>query len=108
MSLEAVEYVKQAEERVEELRKNKEEKTKAIHLEAKDTIQQKQEQSKKTLAEYRSAREKEYQSKLSRDQENSNQELSREIKQLKETVNKNEETVVNDIVKVVVKRYGNS
>lgn len=108
MSLEAVEYVKQAEERVEELRKSKEEKTEAIHLEAKNAIQQKKELSKEKLAEYRSTKEKEYQNKLSHDQENSNQELSKEIKQLQETVNKNEESVVNDIVKVVVKRYGNS
>lgn len=108
MSLEAVEYVKQAEERIEELRKSKEEKTEAIHLEATNTIQQKKELSKEKLAEYRSTKEKEYQNKLSHDQENSNQELSKEIKQLQETVNENEESVVNDIVKVVVKRYGNS
>ncbi|MBM6613644.1 hypothetical protein JTF06_01900 [Desemzia sp. RIT804] len=108
MGLEAVEYVKQAEEKIEELRKNSQSEARKIVLDAEKTIQHNKDVLEQELKEFEKAEKAKYNTLLAKDQQVIADEVAQETKKIQLVVEKNKDEVVNDILKVVFTRYGNS
>lgn len=108
MGLEAVEYVKQAEEKIEELRKNSQSEAKQIVLDAEKTIQQNKNILEQELKEFEEEEKQKYDTLLATDQQTIADEVALETEKIQQVVEKNKDEVVNELLKVVFTRYGNS
>ena len=108
MGLEAVEYVKQAEEKIEELRKNSQTEAEKIVLGAEKTIQQNKDILEQELKNFEEDEKKKYSTLLAADQQTIANEVAQEKEIIQQVVEKNKDEVVNELLKVVFTRYGNS
>lgn len=108
MGLEAVEYVKQAEEKIEELRKNSQSEAEKIVSEAEKTIQHNREILEQDLKKFEEDEKEKYSTLLATDKQTIADEVAQETKEIQQVVEKNKDEVVNELLKVVFTRYGNS
>lgn len=108
MGLEAVEYVKQAEEKLEELRRNSQAEAKKIVSEAERKAQQNKITLEQELSDFEKSEKEKYHTLLEDDKETLAKEIEQESKKIQQVVEKNKDEVVNELLKVVFKRYGNS
>ncbi|WP_034550515.1 hypothetical protein [Carnobacterium funditum] len=108
MSLETVEYVKEAEERATKLEQDSVVEIKNIKTEEQATIEEQKKELSLELKKYEVEQQKEYDQKVTSIEEDLNKVIAVEVKEMKESVQMNKTNVVNDIVKEVVNRYGNS
>lgn len=108
MSLETVEYVKEAEERAEKLELDSLSEMKNIKAEAQVTIEEHKRKLSSELKDYEFGQQKEYDKKIASIKEEKNKVIAIEVEKMKQSVQMNKTNVVNDIVKEVVNRYGNS
>lgn len=108
MGLEAVEYVKQAEEKIEELRKNSQSEAGKIVSDAEKTIQHNKEILEQDLTKFEEDEKEKYSTLLATDKQTIADEVAQETKEIQQVVEKNKDEVVNEILKVVFTRYGNS
>ena len=108
MSLEAVEYVKQAEEKIEELRRNSQSEATRIISDAEKTIQQNKTILEQELKKFEEDEKEKYNTLLATDKQVLAKEVALETKEIQQVVEKNKNEVVNELLKVVFTRYGNS
>lgn len=108
MGLEAVEYVKQAEEKLEELRRNSQAKAKKIVSEAERKAQQNKITLEQELSDFEESEKEKYHTLLEADKEALAKEIEQESAKIQQVVERNKDEVVNELLKVVFKRYGNS
>lgn len=108
MSLKTVEYVKEAEERAAKLELDSVAEIKDINAEAQVVIKEQEKKLSSELKSYEAGQQKEYDQKITSIREELNKVIAVEVAEMKESVQMNKTKVVNDIVKEVVNRYGNS
>ncbi|MEG0267823.1 MAG: hypothetical protein RR649_03500 [Carnobacterium sp.] len=108
MSLETVEYVKEAEERAAKLELDSLSEMKNIKAEAQVTIEEHKKKLSSDLKDYEFSQQKEYDKKIASIKEEKDKVIAVEVEEMKQSVQMNKTNVVNDIVKEVVNRYGNS
>lgn len=108
MSLETVEYVKEAEERAAKLELDSADEIKAIKVQAQVAIKEQEKKLSSELKSYEAGQQEEYDQKITTIREEINKVIAVEVAEMKESVQMNKTNVVNDIVKEVVNRYGNS
>ena len=108
MSLETVEYVKEAEERAAKLELDSADEIKAIKAQAQLAIKEQKKKLSSELKSYEAGQQKEYDKKITFIREEMNKVIAVEVAEMKKSVQMNKTNVVNDIVKEVVNRYGNS
>lgn len=107
MSLEAVEYVKEAEERAKQIEINGDKKIKDYTKQLQKKIIEEKVQLSNALIEYETNEQQKFDVLLAKDRKVVDDELAVELEQLHEAVKKNEHQVASDIVKEVIGRYGN-
>ncbi|WP_414840095.1 hypothetical protein [Carnobacterium sp. TMP28] len=108
MSLETVEYVKKAEEKAAKLELDSASEIKSIKNEAQEVIEENKKKLSSELKNYEDVQQKEYDKKIASIKEDINKVITVEVGEMKQSVQRNKANVVNDIVKEVVNRYGNS
>ena len=108
MSLETVEYVKEAEERAAKLELDSLSEMKNIKTESQVTIEEHKKKLSSELKDYEFEQQKEYDKKIASIKEEKDKVVAVEVEEMKQSVQMNKTNVVNDIVKEVVNRYGNS
>ncbi|AEB29653.1 hypothetical protein CAR_c09600 [Carnobacterium sp. 17-4] len=108
MSLEAVEYVKEAEERARQVEVNGEKKIQEINQSIKQRIQESNQNMQQELHDYEIKQQDMYRDRLAKEKQTVDQELSIEIKAMLKSVEDKQNSVVDHIVKEVSTHYGNS
>ncbi|MGB6177755.1 hypothetical protein [Carnobacterium sp.] len=108
MSLETVQYVKEAEERAAKLELDSLSEMKNIKAEAQVTIEEHKKRVSLELKDYEFSQQKEYDKKIASIKDEKDKVVAVEVEEMKQSVQMNKTNVVNDIVKEVVNRYGNS
>ncbi|WP_407370461.1 hypothetical protein [Carnobacterium sp.] len=108
MSLEAIEYVKEAEERARQVEINGEKKVQEISQSIKQSIQQNDHKMQQELHDYETKQQDLYRDRLAKEKQTVDQELSIEIKAMLKSVEDKQNSVVDHIVKEVSTHYGNS
>lgn len=108
MSLETVEYVKEAEERAAKLELDSADEIKSIKIQAQVAIKEQEKKLSSELKSYEAGQQEEYDQKITSIREEINKVIAVEVAEMKKSVQMNKANVVNDIVKEVVNRYGNS
>jgi F0F1-type ATP synthase membrane subunit b/b' len=108
MSLETVEYVKKAEEKATKLELDSVSEIKSIKAEVQVVIEENKKKLSSELKDYEDIQQKEYDEKIASIKEDINKVITVEVEEMKQSVQMNKKNVVNDIVKEVVNRYGNS
>ncbi|SEK83198.1 hypothetical protein SAMN04488700_2106 [Carnobacterium iners] len=108
MSLETVEYVKKAEEKAAKLELDSISEIKSIKAEVQVVIEGNKKKLSSELKDYEDIQQKEYDEKITSIKEEINKVITVEVEKMKQSVQMNKKNVVNDIVKEVVNRYGNS
>ncbi|MGB3160397.1 MAG: hypothetical protein WBA84_04025 [Carnobacterium sp.] len=108
MSLETVQYVKEAEERAAKLELDSLSEMKNIKAEAQVTIEEHKKRVSLELKDYEFSQQKEYDKKIASIKDEKDKVVAVEVEEMKQSVQMNKTKVVNDIVKEVVNRYGNS
>lgn len=108
MNREAINYVKEAEARVEQLRARAEEDIKEIELRNAEEIQAKKVESAKEIEAYRLEKEAKVKQILESDQLAFQEEVSNESKQYEHAYEDKKGTLANRIAEEVLHRYGNS
>ncbi|MER2225673.1 MAG: hypothetical protein ABS916_01345 [Carnobacterium sp.] len=108
MSLEAVEYVKEAEERARQVEINGEKKVQEINQSIKQRIQESNQNMQQELYDYETNQQDLYRNRLAKEKQTVDQELSIEIEAMLKLVENKQNSVVDHIVKEVSTHYGNS
>lgn len=108
MSLEAIEYVKEAEERARQVEINGEKKVQEISQSIKKSIQENDQKMQQELHDYETNQQDLYRNRLAKEKQTVDQELSIEIKAMLKSVEDKQNSVVDHIVKEVSTHYGNS
>ena len=108
MSLEAIEYVKEAEERARQVEINGEKKVQEISQSIKQSIQENDHKMQQELHDYETNQQELYRNRLAKEKQTVDQELSIEIKAMLKSVEDKQNSVVDHIVKEVSTHYGNS
>lgn len=108
MSLEAVEYVKEAEERAKKIVINGNEKITEIIKESKNKIVENQEIMKQELINYELDQQEVFNAQLDSEKQKIDAELSVEVEAMLKSVEKKKQNVIDGIVKEVINHYGNS
>lgn len=108
MSIEAIQYVKEAEERAEQLERDSEAEIKRIKSITEETMADHKSRLSSKLAEYEKEQQKMYDQKMAHIKKQVDEEISAEAAELSHSVEVHEADAVNDIVKEVIHRYGNS
>ncbi|MEG0498237.1 MAG: hypothetical protein RR541_09610, partial [Carnobacterium sp.] len=81
---------------------------KNIKAEAQVTIEEHKKKLSSDLKDYEFSQQKEYDKKIASIKEEKDKVIAVEVEEMKQSVQMNKTNVVNDIVKEVVNRYGNS
>lgn len=108
MSLEAIEYVKEAEERARKIETNGEEKIQEINQSIKEKIKENGQNMQQELHDYEASQQAIYRDRLAKEKQAVDQELSIEVKVMLKSVESKQNSVVDHIVKEVSTHYGNS
>lgn len=107
MSLEAVEYVKEAEERAKQIEINGDNKIKDTTQQLQKRIDEEKTLLSNELIEYETKEQQKYDALLAKEKEAIDNEVTIELETLRVNVKKYENQVASDIVKEVIDRYGN-
>lgn len=108
MSVEVIEYVKEAEERARQIEVNGEKKIQEISQSTNEEIKKNDQKMQQELNDYESNQQESYRERLAKDKQAVDQELSIEIKAMLKSVEDKQNSVVDHIVKEVSTHYGNS
>lgn len=108
MNREAINYVKDAEAKVEELRAKADEEIKKIAEHKKTEIQKLKSQTEKELEAFRNERHKETVEALQKDKEVFDRNVSEETERFNQAYEDKKESLANRIAEEVLRRYGNS
>lgn len=108
MSLEAIEYVKEAEERARQIETNGEKKIREINQSIKEEIKKNDQNMQQELYDYEASQQVIYRDRLAKEKQAVDQELSIEIDAMLKSVENKQASVVDHIVKEVSTHYGNS
>ncbi|AGY81516.1 hypothetical protein [Carnobacterium inhibens] len=108
MSLEAIEYVKEAEERARQVEINGEKKVQEISQSIKKSIRENDQKMQQELHDYEINQQDMYRDRLAKEKQTVDQELSIEVKAMLKSVEDKQNSVVDHIVKEVSTHYGNS
>ncbi|ALV20926.1 MAG: hypothetical protein RR548_01810 [Carnobacterium sp.] len=108
MSIEAIQYVQEAEERAGKLETDSDAEVKRIKELTEETMADHQSRLSSKLAEYEKEQQKRYDQEIEHIKKQVDEEISAKAAELDHSAKVNETDVVNDIVKEVIHRYGNS
>lgn len=108
MSLEAVEYVKEAEERAKQIEINGDKKIQEISQTIKQKVSENNQNMKQELYDYEDVQQKMFDDRLATEEEAVDKVLSVEIVTMLKSVENKQSMVVDRIVKEVINHYGNS
>ncbi|WP_035053325.1 hypothetical protein [Carnobacterium pleistocenium] len=108
MSLEVIEYVKEAEERARQIEINGEEKIQEINQSIKERIKENDQNMQQELQDYEASQQAIYRDQLAEVKQTVDQELSIETEAMLKSVENKQNSVVDHIVKEVSTHYGNS
>ena len=108
MSLEAVEYVKEAEERAKQIEINGDKKIQEISRTIKQNVKENGLNMKQELNDYENEQQKMFDDRLATEKEAVDKVLSVEIETMLKSVENKQGMVVDRIVKEVINHYGNS
>lgn len=108
MNREAINYVKEAEERVNELRKNAEVEVKALENQKHLEIQSHKDQTNKEVSAFRKEKYEEMDQRLIQDETEINETVQAETLKFDAAYEEKKNMLANRIAEEVLRRYGNS
>ncbi|GAA0352268.1 hypothetical protein GCM10008932_01570 [Alkalibacterium iburiense] len=108
MNREAINYVIEAEARVEQLLARAEEDIKEINNQSESELQKRSKQSEQEIDAYRGEKENEMQEFLERDKETFQRDVAETEKQYELAYEEKKNDLANRIAEEVLRRYGNS
>lgn len=108
MSLEAIEYVKEAEERARQVEINGEKKIQEIRQSIKEISRENERKMQQELHDYEMTQQVMFRDRLAKEKQTVDQELSIEREAMLQSVEEKQNSVVDHIVKEVITHYGNS